>query len=81
MALAKDYSFNNQHRYIPYLVKVLYERGQSQPKDIYDEVANLAGITAEEKDVQGNSGETVYLRSCTSLSRGCVGGQNLKKRA
>ena len=60
MALAKDYSFNNQHRYIPYLVKVLYKRGQSQPKDIYDEVANLAGITAEEKGVQGNSGETVY---------------------
>ena len=70
---ANGYSFRDQRRYIPSLLKVLYERGQSRPKDIYDEVANLAGITVEEKNVQGNSGEIVYANRVQFARQELVG--------
>lgn len=68
MALANKYSFRDQRRYIPSLVKVLHKHGRSRPRDIYDEVANLSDVTAEEKTVQRNSGERVYT-NCVQFAR------------
>lgn len=51
-------NFRDHRVYMVHLFRVLQRRGPSKPADIYDEVADLAGITSEQRAVDG--GETSW---------------------
>lgn len=53
-----DPNFRDHRIYLIHLFRVLHKRGASLPADIYDEVADLAGVTSEQREVAG--GDTTW---------------------
>lgn len=51
-----DFNFRDHRNYLLHLLLVLAKRGPSRPSDIYDEVADLAGVTPEQRLARGQRG-------------------------
>lgn len=51
-----DFNFRDHRNYLLHLLLVLAKRGPSRPADIYDEVADRADVTAEQRLVRGQRG-------------------------
>ena len=52
-----DPNFRDHRIYLIHLFRVLHKRGRELPADIYDEVADLAGVTSEQREVAGKETE------------------------
>lgn len=49
-------NFRDHRIYLVHLLRVLRECGPSEPADIYDKVADRAGVTPEQREIESSSG-------------------------
>ena len=62
-------SFRNPRRYLVPLFRVLAERGPSEPAALYEEVADRAGVTADERRVEGQTHASPVYRNRIQFAR------------
>jgi restriction system protein len=64
--------FRDPRTYLAPLVRVLVERGASRPARIYDDVADLAAITPEQREAVTDRGAPVYRNRIQFARQGLV---------
>lgn len=70
----QDLTFRDHRRYLVHLIRALSAHGPSAPADLYEEVADLAGVTAEERLVpqKTNPANPVYTNRIQFARQGLV---------